>query len=77
MRCGDVLVLLAHFKRGTVSVEPGDPVQPGTPLGIVGNTSEPHLHAHAVRAGPEDVDGRSPEILVTGEPCRCFLTADS
>ncbi len=71
MRCGDVLILLAHFKRGTVSVEAGDQVQPGTPLGLVGNsgnTSEPHLHVHAVRAGSTDVDGRSQEILATGEP---------
>ena len=70
LRCGDVFVLLAHFKRGTVSVKPGDEIQAGAPLGVVGNsgnTSEPHLHIHAVRAGSADVDGVSRKILATGE----------
>lgn len=41
--------LLAHLQRGSVSVEEGDEVRPGQPVGLCGNsgnTSEPHLHFH-------------------------------
>jgi hypothetical protein len=50
--CGGVNVFLAHLQRGTVAVKPGDAVVRGEILGRVGNsgnTSEPHLHIHAVR----------------------------
>lgn len=41
--------LLAHFRKGTLAVEPGDEVAPGALLGRCGNSgnsSEPHLHVH-------------------------------
>jgi hypothetical protein len=57
LTCGSVEVLLAHLQNGSVAVKPGDVVKRGDPLGRVGNsgnTSEPHLHVHAQRGGPED-----------------------
>ena len=42
-----VYVLLAHIRKDTVEVAPGDVVEVGTPLGLVGNsgnTTMPHLH---------------------------------
>ncbi|WP_156777159.1 M23 family metallopeptidase [Erythrobacter sp. NAP1] len=50
IRCEGVLVMLAHLKRGSVSVEIGDTLAVGEPIGVVGNsgnTEEPHLHIHA------------------------------
>lgn len=64
VRCGDVDVTLAHFQRGSVAVQPGARVAQGTPLaraGNSGNSTEPHLHVHAVRNGagvPLRFDGR-------------------
>jgi hypothetical protein len=40
---------LAHLRRGSVAVKPGERVQQGTELGRCGNsgnTTEPHLHFH-------------------------------
>ena len=40
-------VLLAHLQRGSVQVQPGQPVSVGAPLarcGNSGNSTEPHLH---------------------------------
>jgi hypothetical protein len=57
IRCEDVNVLLAHLQYGSVRAEEGEAVTTGQPLGRVGNsgnTSEPHLHIHAVRAGSGD-----------------------
>lgn len=41
--------LLAHFKKGSIAVKPGDPVKAGDRLGLCGNSgnsSEAHLHYH-------------------------------
>lgn len=49
---GPVEALLAHLQPGSISVRPGDRVQPGQRLGAAGNsgnTSEPHLHLHVQR----------------------------
>jgi hypothetical protein len=54
VRCGDFEVVLAHLARGSAQVAPGDRVEVGTPLGLVGNSGssdEPHLHVHAQRPG--------------------------
>jgi hypothetical protein len=51
INCGDLRVELAHMKNGSVVVHVGDQVSSGDPLGRVGNsgnTTEPHLHIHAV-----------------------------
>jgi len=41
--------VLAHFKRGSITVKPGDKVKRGQVLGQCGNSgnsSEPHIHYH-------------------------------
>ena len=48
--CGDAQIVLAHMRRGSVTVEPGETVTLGRRLGSVGNSgasTEPHLHIHA------------------------------
>lgn len=68
--CQDVNVLLAHLHAGSIVVRSGDRVTRGQPLGRVGNsgnTSEPHLHIHAVRAGSGDgLTGDGVPILFDG-----------
>lgn len=47
-----ITLLLAHFRPGSVVVAEGDRVRRGALLGHVGNSgnsTEPHLHIHAVR----------------------------
>lgn len=47
-------VLLAHLGQGSVAVQQGTRVEAGQVVGRVGNTgntSEPHLHVHAVLTG--------------------------
>jgi hypothetical protein len=54
LECEDLHVLLAHMRRGSVNVHPGDYVTTETILGEVGNSGnsdEPHLHIHAQRPG--------------------------
>lgn len=62
LRCQNTVpavdVALAHMKKGSVAVEKGEEVKEGTDLGKVGNsgnTSEPHLHIHAVRTGSGNI----------------------
>jgi len=59
LRCGAHHVILAHLQRGSVAVEPGVDVAVGQRLGVAGNsgnTSEPHLHIHALAANAGDRD---------------------
>ena len=61
-----ITVLLAHFRSGSVAVAHGDRVRRGTLLGRVGNSgnsTEPHLHVHAVRGGEADLRA----VLTTSE----------
>lgn len=47
--CDGEFALLAHLRKGSVAVKPGDTVEAGDELGRCGNsgnTSEPHLHFH-------------------------------
>lgn len=49
--CDDLSVELAHLRQGSILVEPGDLILAGQPIGQVGNSgnsTEPHLHIHAV-----------------------------
>lgn len=53
LACGALRVELAHLARGSLAVVEGQSVAVGTPIGRVGNsgnTTEPHLHIHAVDA---------------------------
>src|SRR5690606_372292 len=66
--CGGFNVELAHLRQGSVAVSAGDAVGAGDPVGAVGNsgnTTEPHLHVHAVdpQTGlglPMSFGGRAP-----------------
>ncbi|MTI86738.1 MAG: M23 family metallopeptidase [Balneolaceae bacterium] len=54
IKCKGVQLYLAHLKKGSVSADSGNVVHKGALLGEIGNsgnTSEPHLHIHAVRDG--------------------------
>lgn len=54
LQCRGVRVYLAHLIPESVAVDSGDVAAAGGPLGRVGNSgnsSEPHLHIHATRAG--------------------------
>lgn len=45
----DLYILMAHLRRGSIKVQPGDVVRQGRTLATIGNsgnTTEPHLHIH-------------------------------
>lgn len=65
--CDGMLVELAHLQNHSIAVEVGDRLATGQPIARVGNsgnTTEPHLHIHAVDAAgvglPMILDGRFP-----------------
>lgn len=69
LRRDSVHLLLAHLEQGSVRVEEGELVEAGRPVarvGNTGNTTEPHLHLHAVTfpGGAPDADS----LLQGGEP---------
>jgi murein DD-endopeptidase MepM/ murein hydrolase activator NlpD len=50
----DEFSVLAHFKKGSIVVKPGQKVKLGQKLGLVGNsgnTSDPHIHWHLATKG--------------------------
>jgi murein DD-endopeptidase MepM/ murein hydrolase activator NlpD len=64
-RCPEqqVDVLLAHLRQNSLTVAPGQVIAAGDLLGRVGNsgnTSEPHLHVHAIRTGSGDMRDGEP-----------------
>lgn len=65
--CDGLRVELAHLREGSLRVAPGQSLAAGDLIGAVGNsgnTTEPHLHVHAVDAHgagvPIAFDGRAP-----------------
>ena len=76
-----ITLLLAHLRPGSVAVSPGERVRRGARLGRVGNSgnsTEPHLHVHAVRGretNPEAVlaTARAVPLLFDGR----FLTRNA
>lgn len=70
LRRDSLYVVLAHLKAGSVQVTPGERVRLGEHLAAVGNsgnTTEPHLHVHAVTLSP----GATPDpdsLLGRGTP---------
>lgn len=58
--CQDATLLIAHIQKGSLLVKAGDQVTVGQPIGKVGNTgntSEPHLHLHAVKGKVTTLEG--------------------
>lgn len=67
--CGNALVLMAHLQRNSLAVSERESIRTGDSVGAVGNsgnTSEPHLHIHAQRAG-------TPDAPLSGEPLQIRL----
>ncbi len=57
--CKNASILIAHLKKDSVSVNLGEFVEIGRAIGRVGNsgnTSEPHLHIHAVSGRVTDYE---------------------
>jgi hypothetical protein len=57
LRCNGVDVVLAHLKRGSLLVRPGQYVAVSQTIAAVGNSGmsdEPHLHIHAQTPGTAD-----------------------
>ena len=53
----DRYIVMAHMKKGSVTVREGDRVEAGSLLGKVGNSGrseEPHLHIHCMDTLEED-----------------------
>jgi hypothetical protein len=72
IECEGVEVVLAHMKKDSVSVRPGDSVTTRNVLGLVGNTgntSEPHLHMHVETLGNPSriLDGRGVPFTLDGD----------
>ncbi len=66
LACDEATIVLAHLK-GAPLVRQGQSVSTGDALGYVGNsgnTSEPHLHIHAVRGSVRDLE----VLLFEGDP---------
>jgi hypothetical protein len=72
--CGEAVILLAHLQHGSVQPEIGARIQIGQYIGRIGNsgnTTEPHLHVHAVERNFTDMrgllfSGRAVPMVVEG-----------
>ena len=61
-------VLLAHLRRGSVAVRPGQPVRRGETVGLCGNSgnsTQPHVHLQ-VMDGPDGVTARGLPLAFRG-----------
>jgi len=65
--CEGLRLELAHLQLGSVAVVPGDRLTVGQPIARVGNSgnsSEPHLHIHAV----DPATGNGVPLIISGLP---------
>ena len=63
--CAGIRLELAHLQRGSVTVVSGDRLSVGQPIARVGNSgnsSEPHLHIHAV----DPATGNGVPLIISG-----------
>lgn len=73
LRCGEVEVVMAHMRQGSVTTAHGATIAAGDPLGEVGNSGasgEPHLHIHAQRPASQGaplISGAPLGIRIDGE----------
>lgn len=70
IHCKGVNVLLAHMQNNSVLVRENEMVNAGQPLGQVGNsgnTTEPHLHIHAVPEDDTVMDGVGVPLILEGD----------
>lgn len=71
--CGDAQIILAHMRRGSVTLGPGETVALGQRIGSVGNSgasTEPHLHIHAQMppaAGTSPISGDPLPLKINGK----------
>lgn len=66
----DIKILLAHMKEKSVEVEKEQKVQKGQLLGKVGNTgntTQPHLHIHAVQKNENILKGKGVPLTIDGK----------
>ena len=75
---GGPYVLLAHLRRGTVTVTPGDELVVGSPLGECGNSgnsTEPHVHLQVSDSisGPS---ARGLPVAFRGDDARTWLPGE-
>jgi len=67
LRLNGFLIVMAHLKRNSIVVREGDRVKRCQFIALVGNsgqTSEPHLHIHAVRASDPDSVLKAPGVPI-------------
>lgn len=65
LSCGGLNVELAHLRQGSITRVPGEQVKAGPTIGAVGNSrnsTEPHLHIHAI----DTQSGQAAEIGFEG-----------
>ena len=70
MECQGVRLVLAHMQKGSPTVKTGQTIIEGLAIGKVGNsgnTTQPHLHIHAVKAGQSIEDGQGVPLLINGK----------
>jgi hypothetical protein len=67
LRCGDIDIVLAHLKKGSVEVEVGQRIGARTRIGTIGhsgNSEEPHLHINAQTVINNESDSAFPQPVV-------------
>ncbi|HUC20256.1 MAG TPA: M23 family metallopeptidase, partial [Candidatus Polarisedimenticolaceae bacterium] len=70
VQCKGIAIMLAHMKQNSVQVEANQRVTTRTKLGEVGNsgnTTQPHLHIHAVPEKEEPLKGNGVPLLINGK----------
>lgn len=70
IQCNGVKILLAHMQAGSIQVNEGENVTTGRTVGKVGNsgnTTQPHLHMHAVRDNEDIMKGAGVPLLINGQ----------